>query len=50
MFQVLTIVIIVLLPAVLFGQAYFGTVSGLLTDPSGAVVQGVSVVLTDEEK
>jgi len=28
----------------------FGTVSGLLTDPSGAVVQGVSVVLADENK
>ncbi len=49
-FQVLTIVIIALLPAVLFGQGYFGTVSGLLTDPSGAVVQGASVVLTDEKK
>ena len=49
-FQVLTFVIIALLPAVLVGQAYFGTVSGLFSDPSGAVVQGASVVLADEEK
>ncbi len=33
------------LPALLFGQAYFGTVSGELTDATGAVVQGASVVL-----
>src|SRR5262252_601467 len=32
------------------GQAYFGTVSGELTDSSGAVVQGASVMLSDEEK
>jgi len=50
MFQILTIAIIALLPAVLFGQGYFGTVSGVLTDPSGAVVQGAKVVLTDEQK
>jgi hypothetical protein len=50
MFQTLTITIVVLLPAVMFGQGYFGTVSGLLTDPSGAVVQGAKVVLADEQK
>ncbi len=32
------------------GQAYFGTVSGEITDASGAVVQGASVMLSDEEK
>ena len=50
MFQTLTITIVVLLPVVMFGQGYFGTVSGLLTDPSGAVVQGAKVVLADEQK
>src|SRR5579863_1053975 len=38
------------LPAVLQGQAYFGTVSGVLTDASGAVVEGARVVLTDMQK
>jgi outer membrane receptor protein involved in Fe transport len=37
-------------PALLFGQAYFGTVSGELTDATGAVVQGVTVVLSDQQK
>ena len=34
----------------LFGQAYFGTVSGTLTDSTGAVVEGATVVLTDQAK
>jgi hypothetical protein len=42
--------IALLLPALLSGQGYFGTVSGLLTDPSGAVVQGAKVTLLDEQK
>ncbi|MBI3477722.1 MAG: carboxypeptidase regulatory-like domain-containing protein [Acidobacteria bacterium] len=39
-----------LLPALLLGQAYFGTVSGQLTDATGAVVQNANVVLTDQQK
>ena len=31
-------------------QGYFGTVSGVLTDASGAVVQGARVTLVDEQK
>ncbi|HEY3973517.1 MAG TPA: TonB-dependent receptor [Candidatus Sulfotelmatobacter sp.] len=46
----LIIAISLALPAALFGQAYFGTVTGELTDASGAVVQGASVVLTDQQK
>ena len=38
------------LATALFGQAYFGTVSGELTDPTGAVVQAAKVVLTDQQK
>ncbi len=36
--------------SLLFGQGYFGTVSGELTDASGAVVQGARVVLADQQK
>ena len=43
-------VIVLMLPAAVFGQAYFGTVSGELTDATGAVVQGAKVVLTDQQK
>ncbi len=43
-------VIALTLPAALVAQGYFGTVSGVLTDSSGAVVQGAKVVLTDEQK
>jgi hypothetical protein len=39
-----------LLPAIVLAQGYFGTVSGVLTDPSGAVIQGAKVTLTDEQK
>jgi hypothetical protein len=38
------------LATALFGQAYFGTVSGELTDATGAVVTGAKVVLTDQQK
>ena len=34
----------------LFGQAYFGTVSGELTDATRAVVTGAKVVLIDQQK
>ena len=45
-----TAVVILLLPAALFGQGYFGTVSGTLTDPSTAIIQGARVTLVDEQK
>jgi hypothetical protein len=41
---------LLLLPLALFSQGYFGTVSGELTDPSGAVIQGAKVVLTDQAR
>ena len=46
----LLLVVVLMLPAAVFGQAYFGTVSGELTDATGAVVQGAKVVLTDQQK
>jgi hypothetical protein len=42
--------LLVLLPAALYSQGYFGTVSGELTDSSGAIVVGASLVLTDQER
>ncbi|HXW92801.1 MAG TPA: TonB-dependent receptor [Terriglobales bacterium] len=46
----LTAACIVVLPVALFGQGYFGTVSGIVTDPSAAVVQGATVTIVDEQK
>src|SRR3954453_22528855 len=46
----LVLVLVLALPAVLLGQAYFGTVSGELTDATGAVVQGANAVLKDLQK
>ena len=46
----LLIASLLLLPGVLFGQGYFGTVTGVLTDSSGAVVARANVVLVDQEK
>src|SRR3954464_5597814 len=43
-------VVALMMPSLLCAQAYFGTVSGELSDASGAVVPGASVMLSDEEK
>jgi len=48
-FVVLLIVVLGAAPA-MFGQAYFGTVSGELTDSTNAVVTGAKVTLTDQDK
>src|SRR6267154_3066712 len=42
--------LLLLLPVTALGQAYFGTVSGELTDTTGAVVTAVKVTLTDQQK
>ncbi len=44
------IAIVIALPAMLSGQAYFGTVGGMLSDSTGAVVEGAKVILTDQQK
>jgi hypothetical protein len=50
LFRGVLFVILLLLPVTLFSQAYFGTVSGEITDPTGAVVPGAKVLLTDQSK
>jgi hypothetical protein len=47
---ILIIATVIAFPAVMLGQAYFGTVSGELTDTTGAVVEGATIVLTDQQK
>ncbi len=44
------VAILLLVPSLLCGQAYFGTVSGELTDATGAVVQAANVILVDTQK
>ncbi len=46
----LLLAVLIALPAMLCGQGYFGTVSGEITDPSGAVVPGANVTLVDQRK
>ena len=39
-----------LVPALVLAQSYTGSVTGLVTDPSGAVVPNAQVRLVDEDK
>lgn len=48
--RLLVVVLALTLAPAAFGQAYFGTVSGELTDATGAVVTGAKVILTDQQK
>ena len=50
LFSIVLITLAVALPVAVVGQAYFGTVSGELSDATGAMVQGATVVLTDQQK
>ena len=38
------------MPAGSFGQGYFGSVTGVLSDPTGAVIPGAKLTLTDQNK
>jgi Carboxypeptidase regulatory-like domain len=44
------LLLLLALPSILFAQGYFSTVSGELTDPSGAVVAGAKIVAIDLAK
>ena len=47
---VLLFAVLFTLPVLVYGQGYFGTVSGLISDPSQAVVPGAQVTLIDQQK
>ena len=44
------LLLLLIIPATALGQGYFGTISGELTDTTGAVIPGVKVTLLDQEK
>ena len=44
------VALLVLIPAGATGQGYYGTVSGVLDDQSGAAIPGAKVTLIDQEK
>jgi hypothetical protein len=44
------VAIALVVPSLVCAQAYFGTVSGEVSDTTGALVQGATVVLTDQQK
>ncbi|HUN86290.1 MAG TPA: TonB-dependent receptor [Terracidiphilus sp.] len=46
----LLIAFLLVASAIASGQGYFGTVSGTLTDPSGAVISGAKITLVDQNK
>lgn len=41
-------ILVLLVPALLFAQSDFGTMTGVVTDPSGAVVAGAKVTIINE--
>jgi len=47
---ILLVTCLLALPAGLLGQSYFGSVTGVLTDSTGAVIPAVKVTLTDQDK
>ncbi len=49
-YSLLLLALLLAMPAAVFCQAYFGTVTGVLTDPTGAVIPGAKVTLTDQDK
>src|SRR5437588_9056389 len=50
LFVVFLLVVIAAFPPTLFGQAVFGSISGSVTDPSGAGIPGAKVIIIDAGK
>ena len=48
--RILLFTVSCVVPVFLLGQGYFGTVSGILSDPTGAVIAGGKVTLVDQDK
>ena len=46
----LALILMLVFPAILLSQGYFGTVAGLITDSNGAVIPGAKLTLTDVAK
>lgn len=46
----LLFILLALSQTLLLGQGYFGSVSGIVTDTTGAVIAGAKITLTDQEK
>src|ERR1044072_3199042 len=42
--------VLALFPVMVFGQSFQASVSGIVTDPTGAVVPNVKVTMTDTER
>jgi Carboxypeptidase regulatory-like domain/TonB dependent receptor len=50
LFVVFSFVVLAAIPPTLFGQAVFGSISGSVTDPSGAGIPGAKVIIIDAGK
>jgi hypothetical protein len=50
MAKVMLIAFVLIIPSMVSAQGYFATLSGALTDPSGAMIPGAKVTLLDQAK
>src|SRR5689334_12156440 len=50
MHAIIRVILFFVVTALLLAQVYTGTLTGVVTDPSGAIVPNAAVMLTDQEK
>jgi hypothetical protein len=48
--SILLLIFLFTVPAIVFGQGYFGTISGTVTDQTGAALPAVIMTLVDQDK